>query len=69
MLVCKMSKKTSPPSPRVSPASSDREMVQEFQARAKEYQRLYMSTPEEARQTLHRIGILTKSGNLAKPYR
>lgn len=64
-----MSKKTTKTDTRLPPVASEYDLVQEFHARAKEFHRLYMSTPEKAKETLHRIGILTKSGNLAKPYR
>lgn len=52
---------------RATVAESD--PVEQFRRRAEVYNRLYMSTPEQARDTLYRIGILTKTGKVAKNYR
>ena len=61
--------KDSAKGPDVAPNLSEYELVEEFRRRAEEYNRLHMSTPEKAKATLQRTGILTKSGKLAKPYR
>lgn len=50
-------------------SATESDPVEEFRRRAEAYNRLYMATPEQARETLHRIGILTKSGKVAKNYK
>lgn len=57
----KAAKSTASPAP-VSDASK-------VESRAAEFRRLYMSTPEKAKKTLQEVGILNRSGKLAKEYR
>lgn len=48
---------------------SDRDALERFKKAAREYTKEATTSPAKARNTLVRVGIITKSGQVSKKYR